>query len=328
MKINEVFTVPYYYDEFACRCGDCRHTCCVGLDINISRDEYFRMMGMETSPELRDKLDLALKILPDPDPYRYACIAHDYHGDCRLLMPDGYCMLQRERGEDALSLVCRYFPRSPRFIVGPRAAMSLGCEETIYLLCDDRNYEYTSRELTFDLDVREDTDENIDTDYFSRIQGEIFECLGRRDISLSEKISIISQRFNAPSFTPEILEKFVELMSDVYEDLTDICLATLDNMEKGHGLEDVLGVMPDFDFYLSKMMINEVFYRQLPYLEGEVRASETAYIISAETTLLLQLINKCYESSMGEDGLIDMLARFFRFTNQTRFDHNIIAMRK
>ena len=117
-------------------------------------------------------------------------------------------------------------------------------------------------------------------------------------------------------------------MSDVYEDLTDICLATLDNMEKGHGLEDVLGVMPDFDFYLSKMMINEVFYRQLPYLEGEVRASETAYIISAETTLLLQLINKCYESSMGEDGLIDMLARFFRFTNQTRFDHNIIAMRK
>ena len=49
MKIKETFLTPDYYNHFCCKCGDCRHTCCQGLTVNITQDELAKKVGKSRS---------------------------------------------------------------------------------------------------------------------------------------------------------------------------------------------------------------------------------------------------------------------------------------
>ena len=66
MKKTRSYWVPDYYPEFVCKCGQCRSTCCEGWDVSLSMEEYFRLVGMECSPELRGKMDGAFHIVENP----------------------------------------------------------------------------------------------------------------------------------------------------------------------------------------------------------------------------------------------------------------------
>jgi len=97
------YLVPDYYADFSCKMGRCRSACCVGWPVSITMDDYFRLLGVECSPDLRSRLDIALHISNDPHPEAYAQITPRYDGECRLRMDDGRCLLQAELGEEALS---------------------------------------------------------------------------------------------------------------------------------------------------------------------------------------------------------------------------------
>lgn len=156
MKKTRSYWVPDYYPEFVCKCGQCRSTCCKGWDVSLSMEEYFRLVGMECSPELRGKMDGAFHIVENPTPERYAQISHNWQGDCPLRLPNGYCRLQCECGEDALSSVCRYYPRSPRTVFDSECACSNSCEGVLELLFGRKEpMTFLLQELTFDLPERD-----------------------------------------------------------------------------------------------------------------------------------------------------------------------------
>lgn len=134
MSSSHTYTVPAYYPEFRCKAGDCRHPCCTGWDIAISMNEYFRMLGMNCSPELRRRLDTAFHLADDPSEYHYAVISPRWDGDCPLHLPNGYCGLQCECGEDAIPSVCRYYPRSPKTRYAYQCQCSNSCEAVVELL--------------------------------------------------------------------------------------------------------------------------------------------------------------------------------------------------
>lgn len=52
--------VPDYYADFACVAGACRHTCCVGWEIDIDPDSLRRYQAMpgEMGERLRSYIDL------------------------------------------------------------------------------------------------------------------------------------------------------------------------------------------------------------------------------------------------------------------------------
>ena len=108
MSFSHVFSVPAYYPNFHCKAGDCRHPCCSGWGITLSMKEYFNLIGMDCSPELRRRLDTAFHPVDVPSEERYACISPRWDGDCPLHLPNGYCALQCEHGEGAIPTVCRY----------------------------------------------------------------------------------------------------------------------------------------------------------------------------------------------------------------------------
>lgn len=134
MSFTHSYSVPAYYPDFHCKAGDCRHPCCTGWDITISMTEYFHMLGMDCSPELRRRLDTAFHLADEPSEDRYAIISPRWDGDCPLHLPNGFCGLQCECGEGAIPSICRYYPRSPKSKYAYQCQCSNSCEAVVELL--------------------------------------------------------------------------------------------------------------------------------------------------------------------------------------------------
>ena len=132
--IND-YLVPDYFPSFSCKMGACRTACCEGWPISISRNDYFRLLSVECSEELRRRLDVSMHLADYPTPERYALISPRYDGQCPLRMEDGRCRLHAELGEGFLSAVCRLYPRGFRNRDGMReCSCANSCEAVLELL--------------------------------------------------------------------------------------------------------------------------------------------------------------------------------------------------
>ncbi len=100
-----------YYDDFRCSGPDCTDNCCRYWHIDISKSEYLYYMEMKCSNALRSVIDGAFKRKKEPTDIRYAEMKLTVEGKCHFLGKDSLCMLQKELGEESLSLTCRVFPR-------------------------------------------------------------------------------------------------------------------------------------------------------------------------------------------------------------------------
>ena len=95
---------PDFYRSFACKAGDCLHSCCRGWEIDVDEESsaYYRTLPGKLGRELR----AALKqedgvwhfLLKDGD-------------RCPFLREDGLCRLILELGEQALCDICALHPR-------------------------------------------------------------------------------------------------------------------------------------------------------------------------------------------------------------------------
>ena len=127
------YLTPDYYPEYHCKMGACRSACCEGWPISISMEDYFRLLGLSCSPELRSRLDAGIHPALHPTPERYAQIGPRYDGSCPLRLEDGRCRLHAEMGEGALSAVCRLYPRGVRADGEPECSCADSCEAVLEL---------------------------------------------------------------------------------------------------------------------------------------------------------------------------------------------------
>lgn len=154
MILNQthLFLMPDYYQQFTCKMGDCRAACCEGWPISFSLQDYHHLIGVECSTDLRRKLDCAMHIKLHPTPEAYAEIAPRYDGNCPMRLEDGRCGLQAELGEEALSYVCRLYPRGIRTDGDRECSCANSCEAVLEMLFErDEPIEFESHEMTFDL---------------------------------------------------------------------------------------------------------------------------------------------------------------------------------
>lgn len=152
MKETHEYLVPDYYNLFSCKMGACRAACCAGWPVSISMEDYFKLLGVNCSEELRRRLDVCLHIVERPMPEEYAQITPRYDGNCHLRMDDGRCALHAELGEDALSCVCRLYPRGLRADGDYECSCANSCEAVIELLFSrDEPIGFIKQALTFDM---------------------------------------------------------------------------------------------------------------------------------------------------------------------------------
>lgn len=138
MKETHTFLVPDYFPQFACKMGACRTACCTGWPVTISRDNYFHLLGVDCSPELRHRLDCGLRPVDYPTPDAYARFEHRWDGECAARLPDGRCAIHAELGEDILADVCRLYPRGVRLEEGGEHECSCAnsCEAVVEAFFD------------------------------------------------------------------------------------------------------------------------------------------------------------------------------------------------
>lgn len=152
MKRCHEFLMPDYYPAFSCKMGACRSACCVGWPISFTMSDYFKLLGIECSPELRRKLDCAMHLSEHPSPESYAQISPRYDGQCPMRLEDGRCGIHAELGEDALAAVCRLYPRAVHADESYECSCANSCEAVLEMfLKRQESMAFVSRTLTIDI---------------------------------------------------------------------------------------------------------------------------------------------------------------------------------
>ena len=120
---------PAYYGEFQCIAHRCRHSCCIGWEIDI--DEQSRKRFAQVTGPLGEKLKANIEDTDDGAHFRL----DGAQERCPFLQPDGLCQLICQLGPDSLCQICADHPRY-RSEFSDREELGLGlcCEEAARLV--------------------------------------------------------------------------------------------------------------------------------------------------------------------------------------------------
>ena len=183
MTEKREFLAPDYYGSFRCKMGACRTACCEGWPVDMSRRDYFRMESVACGKRLRQRMDRALRVLPQATPERYAQIVHGYDGKCPLRMEDGRCAVHAQLGEAALPTVCRRYPRGLH--PDGTCACAASCEQVAEMLLR-REGPMTFQRVQVAEDFSELANEASERHLERRMQ--LIECLQNREQSLEGRM--------------------------------------------------------------------------------------------------------------------------------------------
>ena len=331
MPYTKCFLVPDYYKNFECKCGNCRSCCCGGWGIPVGMDEYFRLVGLDCSDELRRRLDTAFHLAENRSPEHYAMVTPRFDGHCRLQQENGLCMLQRERGEGVLPTVCRYYPRAPRLFPFPECCTSASCEETLELLfADSKPVGFVTLELTFDLPEPEPN--GFPADYYISTRLEAFAILGDRTKDFASRVATLSARlYNKEDFCPEsdenigilplALEFFADLSrtSETFQRLLPTVNKFYETNQTSGSLENAV---ENLDTKLEKLFVNHLFYKSFPnsFVSAKNHLPEEAMSISMAVALTKLVAAAYLSENPGEASFVDVIADLFRVIEHSRFD--------
>lgn len=121
------FVYPDYYPAFHCVAGACRHSCCIGWEIDIDPEtaELYR----QTEGELGERLK---KCVVWEEPPHFLLDAGER---CPFLNREGLCDLILGLGEESLCQICADHPRFRNELPGRvETGLGLCCEEAARLI--------------------------------------------------------------------------------------------------------------------------------------------------------------------------------------------------
>lgn len=122
-----LYVEPDFYPEFQCLASACRHSCCLGWEIDVDEDtaQLYGELPGPLGEELREKLCFR------PEPH----FKMTADGRCPFLNNEGLCRLILAWGEAVLCDICREHPRFyNEFPHRQEAGLGLCCEEAARLL--------------------------------------------------------------------------------------------------------------------------------------------------------------------------------------------------
>lgn len=130
------YIVPNYYKNFSCIASACRHSCCVGWEIDIDSDTYCYYNTLDGDIGKRLKENIAVD---DGQPH----FVLNNNERCPFLNSNGLCDIITECGEDSLCDICADHPRFRNFF-SDRTEIGLGlcCEAAADLIINaDKSFE-------------------------------------------------------------------------------------------------------------------------------------------------------------------------------------------
>ena len=324
---------PEYFQKFRCKCGECRSVCCRGWRISLSEAEYFRLMGLSCGAELRRALDEAFAVAGEPSEERYAYIAPDAQGSCRVLDEDGWCRLHRECGEGVQPAVCRLYPRSIKPGEVTEACCSGSCEAVIEaLMALDHPLRFVTKELQVsaprpDCEPADKAKDDRRRHCIALLQqpGEplaerirrIGAFLGVReeadDALLLHRALLLLTELGAGSLSLRELAVTVPRKLGAQSGVSGEVLARFLEMEA-----QARRALPESERWLEQSLVNHMYYAQFPYA-GDGISPLAAYDGLCGAYVLLRLLTAF---ARDEVSFADLTAAAFRYIEHTDFYRN------
>ena len=331
--------VPAYFPDFKCKCGDCRSVCCKGWGISLSEAEYFRLLGLSCSPQLRRTLDSAFYIADRPTREAYAFVSPSFEGACRLLGDDGFCTLHQACGESILPSVCRLYPRSFKSGIQFEGCCSASCEATVELLIDQTcplQFFFVERELSAAPPIP-----NQNVSAAADLRSRCITAMQNQSLSLRERIILIGYLLLNPQpipfaqhQTPDFLqtaEKLISTFKGISPNIAEYgekALAAVGLPGSDLQLSSALWlkalrraytVLPDCDDYFENLMVNHLFYEQFPDIPA-CKTPRDVYISFYSAWTLVRFIGICLCES--KSAFVDAIAAAFRYIEHSDFYRN------
>lgn len=161
---------PDFYDNFTCIADKCRHSCCLGWEIDIDDDSLRRFMAVEG--EFGEYMRRNIELEPSP----HFVLGKDER--CPFLRGDGLCRMILTLGEDSICDICREHPRFYNELPGRlEAGLGLCCEEATRLLLAGTEH------LAL---VPSGEDEGVEDELLS-LRDEIYDILRHDELSFSQR---------------------------------------------------------------------------------------------------------------------------------------------
>ena len=177
------YIVPDYYERFSCIAGECKHSCCVGWEIDIDDESFYRYQTIKGA--MGEKIRSCISIEGDGPHYIL-----DEHERCPFLRKDGLCEMILELGEDALCQICSDHPRFRNYYED-RVEIGLGlcCEAAGDLIIKNKN----NTNLKVLSDNKEKPYENSEEQTLLAFRNMLFEIMQDRDYTIDERLKELEE---------------------------------------------------------------------------------------------------------------------------------------
>ena len=176
---------PKYYKNFVCIADRCRHSCCIGWEIDVDREtaEKYKKMtdgyGLEIKKSLSHKGTTHFKLKKDD-----RCPHLDENGLCRIIL---------NLGEDCLCEICREHPRFYNDTCrGKEVGLGMSCEEACRIILSSDHYA--------DFCEIGEVDEPFDSDEWefdaTAEREKTYSLLSDLSLSRSKKLALIEEKYS------------------------------------------------------------------------------------------------------------------------------------
>ena len=184
---------PNYYKKFKCIADKCKHSCCIGWEIDIDEEtlELYEAMEGAAGKKLRESISF------DGTPHFKLAEG----GKCANLRSDGLCQIICDHTESALCDICADHPRFRNFFEDfTEIGLGLCCEEAARIIINENT------PFSIPTDIKKAYG---DEKYCLKLRNEVFELLQDRTKTIGERFGDLAEKFG---FNFEFdLEKLVML---------------------------------------------------------------------------------------------------------------------
>ncbi len=205
-------TAPSYYPAFTCIADQCRHSCCIGWEIDIDdiTAQSYRTFPGEIGARMRSDIDFTA------EPPHF--ILRGTEERCPFLNERGLCDIILSCGEDALCQICTDHPRYRNFF-SDRTEIGLGlCCEAAAALVLGWDAPVTMIDLS---DDEENTEPTEDEQAFFALRDTLIAVLQNReqplDVRIDKMLSVVGGvRFDDMRTWAEVLSG-LEILDAVWK---------------------------------------------------------------------------------------------------------------
>ncbi len=176
--------VPRYYFNFKCIADRCRHSCCVGWEIDVDERTLARYRAL--SGEVGDSIIKSIEETEDGAHFRL-CAGER----CPHLTEKGLCRIIKTLGEGYLCDICREHPRFYNAVGGVwECGLGLACEEATRVVLAAEDYADFVEIAEDDEGITPET--GVDFDAFSR-RAALYAVLQKKGPALAARLAEIER---------------------------------------------------------------------------------------------------------------------------------------